>query len=140
MPAKPYVGTDSQFTLMPVGGGSEATLWNSDWDITPSNAVAMGSNTTDGIVRSAGLNDFKGTVKGKTNVTSTSTSVEAIVMPGQIWQFKCYRSKTASTYFTGFLIVGDDLKITAGTGDQESWEFSFQKAYGVLTLPNGTTF
>ena len=140
MAAKPYVGVDAVFTLTPVGGGSTVTLKNSDWEIHPMNAIAEAPNTTDGMVRAPGLNDWKGKVKGHTDVTTTSTSIEAQVMPGQIWQFKAYRSYGASTYFSGTLIVGEDLNITTGTGSNEDWDFSFAKAYGALTLPNGTTF
>lgn len=142
--ATPYVGVDAAFEITPVVGGvatgSPITLKNSEWEISPTNAVAEGPNTTDGMVRAPGLNDYSGSVKGSTDVTSASTPIEVNVMPGSIFFFKAYRSKTATTFFSGYLIVGKDLKIGTGTGTLENWSFSFMKCYGPLTLPNGATW
>jgi hypothetical protein len=138
--ATPYVGVDAAFVLTPIGGGSDVTLWNSDWEIDPDGNVAEAPNTTDGMVRAPGLFDYKGSVKGKTNVASTSVSIETLAMSNQIWAFKAYRSKTATTFFAGIIIILTGPKISTGTGTTEEWELSFAKAYGPLTLPNGTTF
>jgi hypothetical protein len=147
--ATPIQGVDAQFTLTEVIAGvptgAPIVLWNSDWDITPSNKIAEAPNTTDGMIRAPGLNDYKGTVKGSTNTTvagvvSNANAIESNAMPGQIFAFTGYRSKGSSTSWSGFIIMGDDLKITTGVGSLENWEFSFAKAYGYLTLPNGNTF
>jgi hypothetical protein len=143
--ATPIVGVDAQFTMQAVNNlgvliGSPIVLWNSDWEITPSNAIAEAPNTTDGMVRAAGLNDWKGKVSGKTNVNTLATPVEGNVMPGFIFFFTGYRSKGSNLFWTGYLIVGENLSIKAGTGTTEEWSFDFAKAYGFLTLPNGNVF
>jgi hypothetical protein len=143
--AIPYVGVDAKFTITLLDStgtptGSPINLKNSDWEITPSNAIAEAPNTTDGMLRAPGLNDYKVTAKGSTDTKTTSTSIEAEVMPGMIVAFNAYRSATASTSFSGFIIIGADLKISTGTGTVENWDLSGAKAFGPLTLPNGSTF
>ena len=135
--AKPYVGVDAVVELTPILGGATITLKNSKYKLSPSNKIAEAPNTTDGMVRSPGLSDYSGTIEGHTDVTNANTPVEVSCVPGVIYDFKLYRSKTANTYWAGTLIIGEDLDITTGVDQTEDWTFSFAKAYGNLTSPGG---
>ncbi len=136
--ATPILGKDAVFTLTPVGGGSEIVLKNSDWEITPDPNIAEAPNTSDGMLRCPGLFDYKGKVNGSTDATSTTTAVESQAKAGSIYVFKGYRSKAATTFFTGTLILGP-LSIKTGTGTVENWSFDFLKQSGLLTYPDGST-
>ena len=60
----------------------------------------------------------------------------------QIFDFKIYRIKTGTgpAYFAGTLIIMEGPAIETGVDMVEHWTISAAKAYGPLTLPNGSTF
>jgi hypothetical protein len=137
--AKPIVGVDAVVELTPTAGGSAITLKNMKWSLEPDAPLYTAPNTSDGMLRAAGITDYEGDLEGSTDATNTSTAIEALAMPGQIWDFKLYRSKGASTFFAGTLITGK-LSVSTGTDQVEAWKLHFAKAYGDLVLPNNANF
>jgi hypothetical protein len=141
--AKPIVGVDAIVILTPlpttaVPSPTAFTLKNSKYSLSISNKIAEAPNTTDGMVRAPGLSDYKGSVEGFTDVTSSTTVIESSVVMGAMYAFKIYRSLASASYWSGTLIMGEDLKIDTGCdGGAESYSFSFAKAFGPLTSPSG---
>jgi hypothetical protein len=138
--AKPIVGVDAVVELTPPGGGGTITLKNSKYKITPKNAIKEAPNTTDGMLRAPGLNDYTGSFEGHTDATSGATGAESQAMPGDVFDFKLYRSKTTNLYWSGRLIIGEDLSIETGVDQTEDWSFSFAKQSGPLVTPGGRAF
>lgn len=136
--ALPIVGVNSVFKLIPIGGGSTITLKNSNWEINLDPNIKEAPNTTDGMLRTLGLFDYSGNVKGWTDATSVSTGADAQAKPGNFYTFQAYRSSVTSLFFSGTIVMGT-LKIATGVDDLETWSFDFMKQSGVLTYPDGTT-
>lgn len=138
--ATPIVGVAAVVELTPIAGGSTVTLKNSKYKLMLKSNIKEAPNTTDGMLRAVGLYDYTGSIEGSTDSTSGTTAIEGQALPGQVWDFKIYRSKTANTYFGGTLILGETLSIESGVDMAESWSFDFARAYGALTLPGGGSF
>ena len=136
--AVPIVGVNATVELTPVGGGSVIVIKNSDWSIEPGPAIFEAPNTTDGMLRVAGLQDYKGEIKGSTDATSPTTAIESQVKGGAIYTAKFYRSKGSNLYFGGTVILGPP-KIGTGLSTVENYTIPFMKQSGVLTFPDGST-
>ncbi len=162
-PAKPIVGKNAIALIqsavapaVPAGGGpATPNPWmlfrNSDYTITPKAEIKTAGNTTDGIIRAPGLNDYDLSFKGATDATSPATYAESNLMPGSPVNFKFFRAGVVASDTSGAItgVTGDfwggtaimeDLKVSTGLEDVDTWEFSGMKQSGVLTLPNGTSW
>ena len=126
--ATPHIGTNSKVTFTP-SGGSEVTLKNSDWKLSLDPSIKMATNTTDGIVRAAGLQDATGSVSG---FVDTSQVIEADINQGTTGTLKLYRDSTK--FFSLTAIIGK-LDIETSTEDFEKWSFEFSKQSGSVTEP-----
>lgn len=138
--AKPIVGVDAVVELTPVAGGTTIILKNSKYKIALKNAIKEAPNTSDGMLRAPGLNDYSGTVEGHTDVSSATSPIENQALPGSIWNAKFYRSLGAATFWSGTIIMGEDLSIETGCDQTEDWSFSFAKQSGPLVTPGGVSF
>lgn len=127
----PMVGTAAKVTYQSSGGGGVLTLKNSKWSLKIDPNIKMSTNTTDGIVRAAGLVDFTGSVEGEMDTTS-GQRIEANINQGDIGTIKLYTDGTK--FFQGTVIIGP-LSIDTGTEDLEKWSFEFMKQSGTLTEP-----
>lgn len=131
MAATPIVGTNAKVTFQQTypTSGSEITLKNSGWKLNRDPNVKTSSNTTDGIVRAAGMADADGTVKGFLDSTQP---IEADVNQGSIGTLKLYRN---STKFYSLTAIIGPLNIETSTEDLEQWDFSFMLQSGSVTEP-----
>jgi hypothetical protein len=128
MAATPIVGTNAVVTFVP-SGGSLVTLKNSDWTYKPKNMVKEAPNTTDGMLRAAGLFDAEGTVKGHVDTTQP---IESNITVGTIGVLKWYRN--ATKFFQATVII-EDLSIETGVDQTEDWDFTWKLQSGTVTNP-----
>ena len=126
--ASVHIGTDSKVTFTP-SGGSEVTLKNSDCKLSLDPSIKMATNTTDGIVRAAGLRDATGSVSGFVDL---SQPIEADINESTVGVLKLYRN--ATKFFSLTAIIGK-LDIETSTEDFEKWSFDFSKQSGSVTEP-----
>ena len=128
MPATPQQGTGAIVKWTP-SGGSESTLTNSDWTYQKMNRVKEAPNTSDGMVRAAGLADVKGTVKG---YVDTTTRIESKIDEGAIGTLKLY---TNGTKFFSLTAIIENLQIETGVDNLEQWSFDYSLQSGTVTEP-----
>lgn len=128
MPATPQQGTAAIVKWTP-SGGSESTLKNSDWTYQKTNRVKEAPNTSDGMVRAAGIADVKGSVKG---FVDTSVRIESVINEGAIGTLKLY---TDSTKFFSFTAIIENLQIETGVENVEQWTFDYSIQSGTVTEP-----
>lgn len=128
--AKPRIGTLAKIVLTPAGG-TAITLKNSDWSLDASATIKEAPNTSDGMIRVAGLADYKGSFKG---FADSDQPIEKDVVPGTLARLQLFRSAVATDFLDGDVIL-DTLKITTGVADDEKWEATFSKASGTLYNP-----
>ena len=127
-PAVPLVGINAMVKVTFPVGGTEVTLKNAGWKLKPKNAVKEAPNTTDGMLRCAGLNDYEITVKGSVD-NQAGQVPETNVTVGSIGTIKLYRDTTH--YWLGTIIVSDFSEET-GAEDLDEWEFTAKKQSGTL--------
>ncbi len=133
--AKTRVGTDAIVKWKKNGAGTtEVTLKNSDWSLDDKSGIKETPNTSDGMVRINGLDDFEGSVKG---FTDDDQEISGDVRRGDIGTLKLYRSNDLAKFYQGTVII-ESVKITTGVNDEEKWEMSFKKQSGVLYVPGDT--
>lgn len=129
MPASPEVGVDAIVKVTFPVGGTEITISNSDWELNITNRVKEAPNTSDGMLRAAGLEDATGSVKG---YVDTANPIEGDIANGSIGTIKLYRN---ATKFFSLVGIVSNLKITTGVDAIEEWSFDFALASGSITLP-----
>lgn len=123
-----HVGTAAKVTFQPTAG-SLVTLKNSEWSLKVDPGIAKSANTTDGIVRVAGLEDYQGSVKGEVDTTAR---IDAQVTQGTVGTIKLYVDETR--FWQGTAILGP-LDIEIGAEKLETWSFEYMKQSGALTKP-----
>lgn len=126
--AQPIKGVNSLVKFTP-SGGSEYLLKNSDWDITPKNMIGEAPNTTDGMLRAKGIDDFEGSVKGYFDVTQP---IDQNITQGTTGTLKLFRD---TTHFWLATVIIESFKESTGVDAFDMWEFSFKKQSGSLTPP-----
>lgn len=131
--ATPIVGTAAAVKLTLQPSGTEFTLKNQSWKINPKSRVKETQNTTDGIVRVAGLKDYDGTIEGFVDLASSTTPIEQNVVEGSTYAAKFYRDGTK--YWAGTIII-DDVQLGTGTDEAEKYTIKFSKQSGSLTPPS----
>lgn len=129
MPATPIVGTAAKVTFTPASGGGEVTLKNSKWTLKRDPNVKMTSNTTDGIVRVAGMQDAEGTVNG---FLDTTAPIYASIGEGVTGTLKLYTDATKFYQLTA--IIGAS-NFETGTDDPATWDFAYMLQSGTVTEP-----
>lgn len=129
MSATPQQGTAAKVKLTVPVGGSEVTITNSDWTLQKMNRVKEAPNTTDGMLRAAGLADAKGAVKG---YVDTTNRIEGNVDEGAIGTLKLY---TDATKFFSLVAIIENLQIETGVDNMEQWSFDYSLQSGSVTEP-----
>lgn len=129
MPATPQQGTAAIVKWTSPTGGTEVTIKNSDWTYQKMSRVKEAPNTTDGMVRAAGLIDAKGTVKG---YVDTTTRIESKIDEGSIGTLKLY---TDATKFFSMVAIVENLQIETGVDSLEQWSFDWSLQSGSITEP-----
>jgi hypothetical protein len=130
--AVPIVGTNAKVVFIPVGG-SPITLKNSHYTLQPTGNIKEGPNTSDGMVRCGGLDDYKGSIKGYTDVSGNTTPIEQQVANKTIGELKLYRDATHFWDCTAVII--DNLQIESDVNEPEEWSFDFLKQSGTFNPP-----
>lgn len=129
MAATPEQGTAAIVKWTSPVGGTEVTLKNSDWTYQKTNRVKEAPNTTDGMVRAAGIADVKGSVKG---FVDTTVRIESKIDEGSTGTLKLY---TDGTKFFSFLAIIENLQIETGVENMEQWTFDYSLQSGSVTEP-----
>ena len=123
------------------------TIRNAKYSIKPKGNAKEIPNSTDGIVRIAGLIDYTISASGHTN---PDDPIEADICPNDVVNWRLYRQGVASAanpdgtgaitvsgpYWSGVAIV-DDLSIDYDADGTEDWDISASKQSGYLTTPAG---
>lgn len=127
--ATPIVGTAAKVKWTSPAGGTEKTIKNMNWKLSAIPDIKRRSNTTDGFVRVAGLNDYEATVEGDTD---TSDVIEGDIVEGSVGTLKLYRD---GTKFFSMVAICTRADISTGSEDVEHYNLAFALQSGSLTLP-----
>jgi hypothetical protein len=136
--AVPIKGVNAKVTVAPITGGTvgtAVTLKNSKWDFSKDPNISTAPNTTDGMLRAAGLLDYEITISGSLDNT-TGSQIEANIAEGADVQICLYRDTSHFWTLTSSIIT----KFSESTGAEEldEWSFSAAKNGGTITAPTYT--
>lgn len=126
--AQPIKGVNSLVKFTPQGS-SEVLIKNSDWEIMPKNLIGEAPNTSDGMLRAKGMDDYEGSVKGYFDITQP---IDTNITQGTIGTLKLYRDLTH--FWTATVIIAS-FKESTGVDAFDMWEFSYSKQSGQLIPP-----
>lgn len=114
----PTTGKKAKVVWTPSGGGSPLTLKNQTWTINPEDNLARSYNTSDGIVRAAGVPEVTATITGPIDLSALiSTQVHRY----DTGQLDLYITDTVIAYTIPDAILGMPVVNVNGENEIATW-------------------